>query len=463
MRGEMRRRGIGVLVASLVAGLAWGQEVSVYGTTMAQVWKSEVPGFDTKTYTPATQFLGIDATKLGTDNLSLHLYGWGTSDLGYVKASGGKADGELTYGYLDYRFDRANAEVKAGRFAINQGGGFEQVDGVSARTDLRGGFAISAFGGKPVLYRPDDPMASKDYSYQRDFIFGTRLSWRMKRMGEFGLSFLQDGTKPAKDLTIPQPVDYTRKQMGADIHLMPTTAIDFSGRTIFDLASHPAAPAGQEKPSDIAEHDYTVRVKLPGQFAVTGNFAERNYFAYFAGTTLPSLFRQDDNDKFRGYGANVSWGAPSSLQVVGDYRHTHRETYGDTTQFGGEVRWVPAEKFLTGFGAHRVNATREVVVDPMHPSYSLTHTEARAWAMYGTEKVTASADAIVQKYQDKTNPNLNGQAWLYEVVASLGYQVMPSLKVSGDLGYGKTALAKNEAKGLLRAEYRFGMAKKGGR
>ena len=46
-----------------------------------------------------------------------------------------------------------------------------------------------------------------------------------------------------------------------------------------------------------------------------------------------------------------------------------------------EVRWVPAEKFLTGFGAHRVNATREVVVDPMHPSYSLTHTEARAWAI----------------------------------------------------------------------------------
>lgn len=459
----MRRRGIGLLVASLVAGAGWGQEVSVYGTTMAQVWKSEVPGFDTKTFTPATQFLGIDATKLGTENLSLHLYGWGTTDLGYVKASGGKADGELTYGYLDYRFDRANGEVKAGRFAINQGGGFEQVDGVSARVDLRGGFTVSAFGGTPVLYRPDEPVASKDYGYQRDLIFGARLGWRWKQVGEIGVSYLQDGKDAAKDLTPPQPVDYTRRQVGVDVRLSPVSRVDVSGRTIFDVASHPEMPAGQAKPSDIAEHDYTVRVKLPGQWVVTGNFAERNYYAYFAGTTMPSLFRQDDRDKFRGYGGTLSWVASSSLQMTGDYRHTHRETYGDTTQFGGEIRWAPAEKFLTGFGGHRVNAARAVVVDPMHPSYSLTHTEARAWAMYGTEKLTASADAIVQKYQDKLNPNLNGQAWLYEVVGSLGYQVMPSLKVSGDLGYGRTALAKNEAKGLLRAEYRFGMSRKGGR
>ena len=451
------------LLATLMTVAAWGQEVSVYGTTMAQVWKSEVPGFDTKTYTPATQFLGIDATKLGTDNLSLHLYGWGTSDLGYVKASGGKADGELTYGYLDYRFDHANAEVKAGRFAINQGGGFEQVDGVSARTDLRGGFTISMFGGKPVLYRPDDPAASKDYSYQRDFIFGSRLGWRMKRMGEIGISFLQDGTKPAKDLTIPQPVDYTRKQVGADIHLMPSASIDFIGRTIFDAASHADQPAGMEKPSNIAEHDYTVRVKLPGQFSVSGNFVERNFYAYFAGTTLPSLFRQDENDKFRGYGANLTWGAPASLQVVGDYRHTHRETFGDANRFGAEARWTPAEKFLTGFGVHRVNATQAVVVDPRVPSYSLSNTELRAWAMYVADRVSASVDGIVQSFDDKKNPNLNGQTSLYELVASLGYQVTPALKVSGDLGFGTTALAKSEATGLLRAEYRFGMGKKGGR
>jgi hypothetical protein len=430
---------------------------------MAQSWKEETPGFDAKTYTPATQWLGIDATQLGSEGLSLHLYGWGTTDLGYVKASGAKADGDLTYGYLDYRFDRANAEVKAGRFTVNQGGGFEQVDGVSGRTDLRGGFAFSFFAGTPVRYRPDDPQASKDYAYQRDVIYGGRLSLRLKSLGEVGVFYLQDGSKSPKNLPVPEPVDYTRKQVGADIHLVPVSTVDFSGRTILDVADHADQPAGTPKPSDIAEHDYRLRVKLPGQFSVSGNFAERNYYAFFAGTTMPSLFRQDDRDKFRGYGANLTWGGPSSVEVVGDYRHTHRETYGDTNKFGADVRWSATDKVMTGFGAHRVNASEALLVDPLVPAFSLSNDEVRAWVMYTADKVTASADAILYKFDDSRNPNLNGQTSLYEVVGSLGYQVTPSLKVSGDLGFGTTALAKHEMTGLLRAGYRFGFGRKGGR
>jgi hypothetical protein len=58
---------------------------------------------------------------------------------------------------------------------------------------------------------------------------------------------------------------------------------------------------------------------------------------------------------------------------------------------------------------------------------------------------------------------LNGQSSLYEVVASLGYQITPAVRVSGDLGFGTTALAKNQATALLRADYRFGFGRKGGR
>jgi len=459
----MKRPSYVALIATVMSACAWGQQVSVYGTTLAQTWKDETPGFDAKTYTPATQFLGIDATGLGLDGLSMHLYGWGTSDLGYVKASGAKADGYLTYGYLDYRFSQANAELKAGRFSINQGGGFEQVDGISGRTDLRGGFAFSFFAGQPVLYRPDDPALSKDYAYQRDVIYGGRLSLRLKSLGEVGVFYVQDGSKSPKDLPVPEPVDYTRKQLGADIHLVPVAVVDFSGRTIFDVASHPAPGVGVDKPSRIAEHDYTVRVKLPGEFSVSGNFAERNYYAYFAGTTLPSLFRQDDRDKFRGYGANLTWGQASGIQVVGDYKHTHRESYGDTNRFGADLRWAVTDSYMAGLGAHRTNATEALMVDPITPAFSLSNTEVRAWAMYTAEKLTASADAILYSFQDKKNPFLNGQSSLYEVVASLGYQITPSVRVSGDVGFGTTAFAKNQATALLRADYRFGFGRKGGR
>lgn len=453
-----------VLLATLMTATAWGQEVSLYGTTMAQMWKQETPGFDKSTFTPATQYLGIDATKLGSDQLSLHLFGWGRTDLSDASHfDGSKSGGYLNYGYLQYRFDQANAEIKAGRFTVNQTTGFEQVDGVSARTDLRGGFSVSGFAGRPVYFKTVDPRNQSDYEFQQDFMFGTRFAWRMPKMGEIGLSYLQDGTKAAKDLDVPSPIDYTRKQLGVDVRISPISMFDFRGRTVFDVASHLAQAPGTRDRSNIAEHDYTATVKVSEQVTVAGNYAERNFFAYFAGTNLPSLFRQDDNDMFRGWGGSVTWNTPWSIQLVGDYRHMHRETYGDSSRIGGELRWANSEKTLmAGAAGHYVNAAKTLFVDAAAPYRSLKHAEARAWVMAAKGKFTASVDGILQRYS-KANPYLVGLTNVYEVVGSLGYQATTNVKVSGDLSHGTTPVAKNETRGLLRAEYRFGFAKKGGK
>lgn len=452
------------MLATLLSAAAWGQEVSVYGTTMAEMWKQDIPGADKASFTPATQYLGIDATKLGSDKLSLHLFGWGRTDLGEASSfDGSKSSGYLNYGYLEYRFDQANAVIKAGRFTVNQTTGFEQVDGVSARTDLKGGFTVSAFGGKPVYYKTVDPRNQADYEFQRDFIFGTRLGWRLAKIGEFGVSFLQDGTKAAKDLDVPSPVDYTRKQVGADVMIAPTTNFQFRGRTVWDIASHPDVAPNAASPSRIAEHDYTATMKLGSQVTLTGNFAERNFFAYFAGTNLPSLFRQDDKDMFRGWGGAITWNATDSLQVIGDYGHMHRETYGDVNKVGGDVRWTSSEKkYQAGFGTRFVNAAKTLLVDPAAPGRSLSHTEYRAWSMYSKDRLSVSVDGILQRY-DSDNPFLAGLTNVYEVVGSLGFQATTNLKVSGDVSYGSTPASKNETRCLLRADYRFGFARKGGR
>ncbi len=457
----MKRHTYVAVLATLMSASAWGQEVSLYGTTMAQMWKSETPGFNKATYTPATQFLGIDATKLGTDNLSLHLFGWGKTDLSESSNfDGTKSAGYLNYGYLQYQFSKANAEIKAGRFTVNQSTGFEQVDGISARTDLRNGFTLSAFAGKPVIYKAGDlnhlsgSLAQSNYAFQRDVIFGTRLGWRPSSTGEIGISYLQDGSKMAKDLTIPQPVDYTRRQLGIDLTYVPTTFLDFRGRTIYDVAN---------QRSNIAENDYTATIKLGSQVSVAGNYAERNFLYYFAGTNLPSLFRQTENDKFQGWGGSVTWNAPGSIQVVADYRHTNRETYGEVNRAGGELRWANADRTLMmGASGHVANATKTLLVDATAPFRSLSYEEARAWVMVTKGKFTASLDGILQKYQ-ASNPYLNGLKNLSEVVGSLGYEITKNVKVSGDLSRATTAVSKNETRGLLRAEYRFGMASKGGR
>lgn len=459
----MKRHTYVALLATLLSATAWGQEVSLYGTTMAQMWK-EGTGADKATFTPAAQYLGIDATKLGTDNLSLHLFGWGRKDLSEATGfDGSKSNGYLNYGYLQYRFNQANAEIKAGRFTANQSTGFEQIDGVSLRADLRGGFTFSTFAGKPVLFKVVDPRDQHDLDFQQDMIFGTRLGWRIPKAGEIGLSYLQDGTKAAKDLTIPLPVDYTRKQLGVDILLAPMAAFDLRGRTVLDMAKHPDQAPGAPERSKIAEHDYTATVRLNDQLSFSGNFAERNFFAYFAGTNLPSLFKQNDNDKFKGWGGSATWNTAASFQVLADYRHMHRETFGDVNRFGGEMRWFFNDKaVLLGLGAHWANAVDTKFVDPTAPSRSLSHKEARIWTMATKGKFTASLDAILQRYEPD-NQYLAGLRNVWETVASLGYQATNNIKVSGDVSLGSTPVSKHETRALLRAEYRFGFAKKGGK
>ena len=127
--------------------------------------------------------------------------------------------------------------ARLGRITVNQGTGTERLDGGSARVDLIGGFTLSAFGGKPIDYRTLDATTQTEYEHQRDVIFGGRLGKRFTRFGEIGLSFLQDGSLPAKELDDRNTFDYTRRQLAGDLHFTPTGIVDLYGRTVFDIAA----------------------------------------------------------------------------------------------------------------------------------------------------------------------------------------------------------------------------------
>ena len=465
----------GVLLSTLVTATGWGQDIRVQGITLAQVWKEDTPGFNKATYAPAIQFLNIDATRLGSDKLSLHLYGWGRLDLGEASGfQGAHHDGFLNQGYLEYRFDKANGELKAGRITVNQGTGFEQVDGISARTDLRGGFILSGFAGMPVLFSPLAAVDSSAYRHQRDQILGTRLAWRSTKGLEVGLSYLQDGSSTTKEPSNLQAERaYTRRQVALDVMAAPIAAFDLRGRTVFDLADR-QIPAGQAQPSRVAEHDYAATYRLSGTWVFAGSYAERNLFAYYAGTNMPTLFRQDEQGLLRAVGGSATLNATDAFQVVGDYRRTHREGRtianplgggGDSNRVGGELRWTLQEKTLQlGLGGHVVDISdvKEGGVEPSAPYRVLSHTEVRAWVLRTKGKFSASLDGILQHYRDPKNPYLNGVQNVYEVVASLGYQATTNVKVAGDVSFGSNPATKNEVRGLLRAEYRFGFGKKGG-
>jgi len=446
-----------VFLLVLLPSPGHGTEVGVYGTTLAQLWKQDLPGFDKSTFAPATQFLGIDATQMGDENLSMHLFGWGRTDLADQSRPGSKGSGDLSSAYLRYRFSKANAELKLGRFAVTEGIANELVDGLAGRADLRGGFAFSFFGGKPVVYKTLPPAEQAEYEKQRNLLAGGRLSLRLPRLMEFGISYVQDGKAPVLDPLLPAPTDYSRKFVGGDIRIAPHPFFELSGRSMYNAAPR-KDPSTTTEDSRLAEHDYSLRLKFSRLVSLSGTFTERNFREYFAGTTLPSLFRQLENDKHRGYGGSLTLGDLQSFSLVADYRHTHRETYGDANRFGGDLRWSLGERKLqSGVGYHRVTAADVPLVGAKIPAFGLSHHELRAWLLHEGGKYAVSLDGIQHRYDDPHNPSLNGRTSVYEVIGSLGFRPTKALSISGDVSVGANAQFQNEVRGLLRVEFHFGL------
>ena len=453
-----------VLLATFATVGAWSADFSAFSTTMVQMTKQDTPGFSSSTYAPVTEFLGIDATQLGTEGLSMHLFGWGYRDLGNAGNVFGQSYGDLSYAYLDYHFNQANAQLKAGRFSITQGGAVEQVDGVSGRTDLRGGFNLSAFVGAPVLYKTQPTVNETDYRTQNDFIFGSRLGLRLGPVGEVGVSYVQEGTKRAQDYPAPQGADFTRKQLGTDVRLAPAAKLEITGHTLLNLEGTYQAP-GTATPTAprLAENDYAATYRFAPTVALTGTYTERNLQSYYAGTNLPNLFRLDEKDRHRAFGGNLALGSADAVEVTLDYRQTKRETYGIANRYGADVRWaVPDTTFKAGGGLHRVSAADAPIPGTTPPTvYGLSRNEVRAWVMYLGKGYNASLDGIIYHFDDDTNPNLNGKSSLAQLVASLGVNPTANLSVSGDLSVGTNAYYQREVSALLRTTYRFSASKGG--
>jgi hypothetical protein len=283
-------------------------------------------------------------------------------------------------------------------------------------------------------------------------------------VGELGVSYLQDGLHSAQSLSPAEPVDYTRRQLAGDLKLVPLPFLDIAGRTVLNVAQNQII-APNTDPSRVAEHDYKATARLSGQLALTGTFVERNLFSYYAGTTLPNLFNQDEQGMFKATGASLVWIPLGNLQVVGDVRRTERTSYGTATRAGADVRYTFADAhILAGAGYHRVNATQALSATPLFPAYSLSHSELRAWAMANRGPYSASLDLIRLDFADAgSNPNLNGQSIESAIVASLGYKVKDNLRASADLSVEDNALYRKQVMALLRVQYQFGLAAKGGK
>jgi len=413
----------------LLPGLALAIDAGVNSTTLFRFEERSAPGFDKQRVIPATQFLGVEMSKLADGNLSFHLYGWGRADLADRSTVEGTTDGDLSYAYLGYRFPKANGLLKAGRFFVYEGVAAEQLDGVSARADLPAGLALSLFGGAPVkLDRSDDNKG--------DYLAGGRFSSRLASRLELGVSALREGGVNTGGAIDPVTGTKTgvknyRELVGGDIWLSPHREVELNGHTNYNLVT-----------SGVAEHSYLLTVRPVEKLTIAGDYNEQRFKDYFASTNLRSLFNPENGDKLKSYGGIVTVTVAKPLELSGDYKRYNRDNLGNSNRYGGELRLLLVDnKFRSGLSYHRSDATAGI------NSYH----ELRGYGLYDAARYFASLDGIAHLYQDK----IYGKDRAYEVLASLGFRIMPNLAVSGDLSYGDNPQYTDEVRGLLRVTYNF--------
>jgi hypothetical protein len=414
---------IGILFCPAASPAA---ETGVDATTIFRMEQRDVPGSSTQTLLPATQFLTVDFDKLADGNLSLHLSGWGRVDAADKSYNDRTADGNVSYGYLQYRFDRGNGVAKAGRFFVFEGVANEQLDGAYVRGDFAKGIGASVFGGTPV--------SSGSAEDRGSYIVGGRAHFRGGGKFELGASVVREGNVT----TVAAGENKNLRQLvGADIWISPHRVLEVTGHTYYNTVT-----------SGVAENSYLASVKPTRELTVFAEYNENRLRDLFATTSLRTIFTDPTlGDRFRSVGGGATYRVAKPVEITVDYKNYHRDL-GSSNRYGGEVRLVLLENTLrSGVSFHRLSAGGGI------NSYN----EARAFTLHDAKAYFASLDAIGQFYSEPMYGKKHG----YLFVGSLGYQILPGLVLSGDVSYGSNPQFTEEVKGLLRLTYAANYSAKG--
>ena len=435
-----------LLLAIPVCALA---DVSIDSATILRFQQDDRLGLPKERFMPVTQFLGVDADKLADGNLSLHLYGWGRLDMKDRSYNDDYTEGSLTHGYLQYRFNHANARIRAGRFFITEGIVNEQVDGLSVRTDLPFGFGLSAFGGATVN---TESIPGEGTDGKGDGIYGGRVNFRYGGMLELGVSGVYESNAPnlanPGNQALARAGNFgNRRLIGGDIWLSPHRMVELLGRTSYNTETN-----------DVAEHSYLLNVKPLPDLVLTGEFNEYRERSLFYSSVMFARLVNSLNEGSRTVGGRISYKPMEMVEIAADYRHYSRDI-GESARFGGDIRFNLLDNSLrAGIGYHYLRSGPDYAVTPSASASGSFH-DVRAYVMRDTKTYFAALDGV--GYFFKKNVNNKDSAW--ETIASLGYHLTPGLALSGDISYGQNPQFNDEVKGLLRLTFNTNITEKGGK
>lgn len=328
--GFMAHRSL-IAVVSLCACCALFPAVSraadVSGTSSTYLLSKETA--DKSKLLPLYEYLDFAMQNTPDSAFSAHFGGWGRYDL-QEPSTDSRSHNDMQYGYLSYKQATGNSMINLGRVMVFEGVAAERVDGAYARTDLKGGFGVSAFGGSPVETGTDLP--------GNNMIYGARVSHGFSDLYKIGVSYLKE-EKDSADF---------RKEEGIDLWIRPMNKVAIVGKSSYN-----------EITKAWMEHNYALSFGPFSKLRLGLDYSDVSYKDLFSAVTTsvftfsPDLINPDE--KMRRMGASAEYAVTDSVNVSADYKKYNYSIAGDATSYSGRVAYLSPEVGAAGVSYRRMN------------------------------------------------------------------------------------------------------------
>jgi len=365
------------------------------------------------------EYLDFAAQNIGNETISFHAGGWLRYYLNSVPEDefGPRGNSDLQYGYLSFKSKTDNTIVNLGRVMVFEGVAAERVDGIYARTDIKGGFGVSAFGGSPVETNINLP--------GNDVIYGGRLSHQIPDLYRIGISALQEDKNNS---------DW-RKEAGIDLWIHPMNKVDISGRSSYNDIT-----------KGWMENTYILMLGPFSKLRLDTSASWINYDDYFFRSTSSAFTVASGiitpHEKVRILGETASYPITDTVLITADYKNYDYEIAGSANYYGGTVKYSVAESGGAGIGYHRMDGSTDL----------LRYNEYRGYGYKKFGKLDVTADVIDIAY-DQT---INGAHQSFSAVLAGQYELSQAWTLGADVEYSHNPDFDKDVRAFFKLLYHFG-------
>jgi len=406
-------------------------------TTIMRIYSEQQHGEDL-TLLPFYEYFTLNATNL-SKGLSVHLSGLGRVDaldpnLDY------RADGDISYGYLEYRLLQDRLTARLGRQLLFLGAPFvRQLDGLDVNSRFAGRFSARLFAGSPVSNTYGDPFDLPEEDRKRpgtsfeeksgDLIYGAKIGYRIPWKANVGVVYFRENDAG----------ELGAENIGLDLQYRISRQLEFMGDVYFD-------PTTKNLP-----HAKILALVSPARrWLLNINFNHSIPGDSLNKTSIFSVFSWENHDAV---GGDISCQATDRLDLQLDY--TYHFTTGDAEESESSHRVFLAERY--DFGRRQLRRILILTQERLQAEENSFFRLRGATQVFFTSIVFSSLDVVAQLFDEKpTSGNIEyGTSYSLTAGATLGYQSSSNWKLLMGADFTTSPLVESDLRGMIKFEYNF--------